>query len=105
MLSEIKARLPDCMMPDGAEPCKGFLHLQERFAATEAANFRLADDALESANEVERLRGIVANLLLVGNNLTRGKATAAEWRAAVMSIASDYPPICELRQESSADHS
>lgn len=37
--------LPDCMMPDGAEPCKGHLQLQEQVRSLQAEVDRLREIA------------------------------------------------------------
>lgn len=41
-------------------------------------------------------RDDLANLILAGNRLARGEATAAEWHAAVRAATVAEAPICVL---------
>jgi hypothetical protein len=42
--------LPDCMLPDGAEPCRGFLELQAENARLREALAECADDLAAELN-------------------------------------------------------
>lgn len=67
---------------------------KEHVAAMEAQQFRLADDALEYANEANSLRDGMARLLLVGNRLARGEVSEVAWHAVVKEVT--RAPICVL---------
>ena len=53
-MSDLVKRLPDCMMPDGADPCRGFQDLMDEIERLREALRLAKDDALRLVDEIDR---------------------------------------------------
>lgn len=57
--------LPDCMMPDGAEPCKAFLEIQAENTRLRAALAQSKSPELGARLELEEAKKLIKRLALM----------------------------------------